>query len=47
MNLDIIYLFIYAKLKQSAVITVYETQANLADHEKIQGTEGALSSPHT
>ncbi|KAJ7202885.1 DUF1000-domain-containing protein [Mycena pura] len=31
--------------KSSAVITVYETQANLADHEKIQGTDGGLSSP--
>jgi len=26
------------------VITVYESQANLADHEKIQGTEGGLQS---
>ncbi|KAJ7465190.1 DUF1000-domain-containing protein [Mycena latifolia] len=31
--------------KSSAVVTVYETQANLADHEKIQGTDGGLSSP--
>jgi hypothetical protein len=23
-------------------ITVYETQANLADHEKVQGTDGGL-----
>ncbi|KAF8208406.1 PITH domain-containing protein [Mycena galopus ATCC 62051] len=35
----------YTELKQSVPITVYETQANLADHEKIQGTDGGLSSP--
>ncbi|KDR79054.1 hypothetical protein GALMADRAFT_244808 [Galerina marginata CBS 339.88] len=27
------------------VITVYETQANLADHEKIQGMDGTWSAP--
>jgi len=31
--------------KSDPVITVYEAQANLADHEKIQGTEGNLSYP--
>jgi hypothetical protein len=31
--------------KQDPVITVYESQANLADHEKIQGTEGNVSMP--
>jgi len=31
--------------KQKPVITVYETQANLADHEKIQGLDGTFSSP--
>ncbi|KAF8802423.1 DUF1000-domain-containing protein [Phlegmacium glaucopus] len=31
--------------KQKPVITVYETQANLADHEKIQGLDGMFSSP--
>jgi len=31
--------------KHSPVITVYETQANLADHEKIQGLDGKFSSP--
>ncbi|EJD06680.1 DUF1000-domain-containing protein [Fomitiporia mediterranea MF3/22] len=29
--------------KRDAVITVYESQANLADHEKIQGTDGGVS----
>ena len=31
--------------KQEPVIAVYESQANLADHEKIQGTEGNFSLP--
>ena len=31
--------------KQDPVITVYEAQANLADHEKIQGMEGNFSMP--
>jgi hypothetical protein len=31
--------------KQDPVVTVYESQANLADHEKIQGTEGNFSKP--
>ena len=31
--------------KHQPVITVYETQANLADHEKIQGLDGMFSSP--
>ncbi|KAJ7920737.1 DUF1000-domain-containing protein [Mycena leptocephala] len=35
----------WTERKSSAVVTVYETQANLADHEKIQGTDGGLSSP--
>ncbi|KAF7299400.1 PITH domain-containing protein [Mycena indigotica] len=35
----------WTERKNSAVITVYETQANLADHEKIQGTDGATSNP--
>jgi hypothetical protein len=29
--------------KREPVITVYETQANLADHEKIQGTDSGMS----
>ena len=33
--------------KTEPVITVYETQANLADHEKIPGTEGNLSASGT
>ncbi|KAJ6511895.1 galactose-binding domain-like protein [Mycena vitilis] len=36
----------WTERKNSAPVTVYETQANLADHEKIQGTDGGLSSPH-
>jgi len=31
--------------KHKPMITVYETQANLADHEKIQGLDGTFSSP--
>jgi hypothetical protein len=31
--------------KQDPVITVYEAQANLADHEKIQGMEGNFAMP--
>jgi len=31
--------------KHNPVITVYETQANLADHEKIQGLDSTFSSP--
>ncbi|KAJ7644418.1 galactose-binding domain-like protein [Roridomyces roridus] len=35
----------WTERKTSAVVTVYEAQANLADHEKIQGTDGAFSTP--
>ncbi|KAF8501470.1 DUF1000-domain-containing protein [Russula emetica] len=35
----------WSERKQDPVITVYESQANLADHEKIQGTEGNLNMP--
>jgi hypothetical protein len=35
----------WSERKQDPVITVYESQANLADHEKIQGTEGNFSMP--
>ncbi|KAJ7070163.1 galactose-binding domain-like protein [Mycena amicta] len=35
----------WTERKNSAPITVYEAQANLADHEKIQGTDGATSAP--
>jgi hypothetical protein len=31
--------------KQEPVVIVYESKANLADHEKIQGTEGNFSLP--
>ncbi|KAN0093112.1 Galactose-binding domain-like protein [Tylopilus felleus] len=37
----------WTQRKNNPVITVYEAQANLADHDKIQGTEGAFSTPHT
>lgn len=33
-----------AQRNENPVITVYEAQANLADHEKIQGMDGAHSS---
>jgi len=35
----------WSERKQEPVITVYESQPNLADHEKIQGTEGNFSMP--
>nr|GAT56071.1 predicted protein [Mycena chlorophos] len=35
----------WTERKDRPVITVYEAQANLADHEKIQGTDGATSQP--
>jgi hypothetical protein len=31
--------------KNKPIITIYETQANLADHEKIQGLDGRFSAP--
>lgn len=31
--------------KNKPIITIYETQANLADHEKIQGLDGTSSAP--
>ncbi|KAK7047999.1 PITH domain-containing protein [Favolaschia claudopus] len=39
------FLGTWTERKMSAPITVYEAQANLADHEKIQGTEMGSSSP--
>jgi hypothetical protein len=33
----------FSQRKSDPVITVYETQANLADHERIQGTDGNFS----
>ncbi|KAF9243562.1 galactose-binding domain-like protein [Melanogaster broomeanus] len=33
----------WTERKSNPVITVYEAQANLADHQKVQGTEGNLS----
>ncbi|KAF8311724.1 DUF1000-domain-containing protein [Clavulina sp. PMI_390] len=35
----------FTELKDQPVITVYEAQANPADHEKIQGMDGAMSRP--
>ncbi|KAE9403604.1 DUF1000-domain-containing protein [Gymnopus androsaceus JB14] len=35
----------WTERKSNPVITVYEAQANLADHQKIQGTEGNFSTP--
>ncbi|ETW82957.1 hypothetical protein HETIRDRAFT_416976 [Heterobasidion irregulare TC 32-1] len=37
----------WSERKTEPVITVYETQANLADHEKIPGTEGNFSASGT
>jgi hypothetical protein len=33
--------------KGTPAVTLYEAQANPADHEKIQGTEGAFNTPQT
>ncbi|RXW17834.1 hypothetical protein EST38_g8016 [Candolleomyces aberdarensis] len=38
------FLGTWSKRNENPVITVYETQANLADHPKIQGMDGAHSS---
>jgi len=35
----------WTERKENPVITVYEAQANLADHEKIQGTDSAWTAP--
>jgi len=35
----------WSERKNNPVITVYEAQANLADHEKIQGVDGTFSTP--
>jgi len=35
----------FSERKNVPVITVYESQANLADHERIQGMDGNLSTP--
>ncbi|EKM78576.1 hypothetical protein AGABI1DRAFT_114200 [Agaricus bisporus var. burnettii JB137-S8] len=37
----------WTERKNNPVITVYEAQANLADHTKIQGTEGNFYTPQT
>ncbi|KAF5392181.1 hypothetical protein D9757_001372 [Collybiopsis confluens] len=37
----------WTERKSNPVITVYEAQANLADHQKIQGTDGNLSTPQS
>jgi len=36
----------WSERKRDPVITVYESQANLADHEKIQGTDGGVGTMH-
>jgi len=37
----------WSERKSNPVITVYEAQANLADHEKIQGMDGTSSTPQS
>jgi len=37
----------WSERKDNPIITVYEAQANLADHEKIQGMDGAFSAPQS
>ncbi|KAF8149811.1 PITH domain-containing protein [Crassisporium funariophilum] len=39
------FLGTWTEHKRKPIITVYETQANLADHEKIQGMDGTFSAP--
>ncbi|CAA7268165.1 unnamed protein product [Cyclocybe aegerita] len=39
------FLGTWTETKHQPVITVYEAQANLADHEKIQGMEGKWAAP--
>ncbi|KAF8896495.1 galactose-binding domain-like protein [Infundibulicybe gibba] len=41
------FMGVWSERKTNPVITVYETQANLADHEKIQGMEGNFSTPQS
>jgi len=35
----------WSERKDKPVITVYEAQPNISDHEKIQGTDGSFSAP--
>jgi len=35
----------WSERKGNPIITVFEAQANLADHKKIQGTDGAFNTP--
>ncbi|KAF9223595.1 DUF1000-domain-containing protein [Gyrodon lividus] len=37
----------WTERKSNPVVTVYETQANLADHQKIRGMDGNFSTPQT
>ncbi|KAJ3572550.1 hypothetical protein NP233_g3002 [Leucocoprinus birnbaumii] len=37
----------WTERKNNPVITVYEAQANIADHPKIQGTDGNFSTPQS
>ncbi|KIK94222.1 hypothetical protein PAXRUDRAFT_26008 [Paxillus rubicundulus Ve08.2h10] len=37
----------WTERRSDPVITVYEAQANLADHQKIQGTDSNFTTPHT
>lgn len=37
----------WTKRKKHPIITVYEAQANIADHPKIQGLDGAFNTPQT
>ncbi|KAF8736592.1 hypothetical protein AX14_014326 [Amanita brunnescens Koide BX004] len=39
------FLGYWSERKDKPVITVYEAQPNISDHEKIQGTEGNFSAP--
>ncbi|KZV87195.1 DUF1000-domain-containing protein [Exidia glandulosa HHB12029] len=37
----------WTESKKEPIVAVFETQANLSDHEKIQGMDGAMQSPPT
>lgn len=37
----------WSENKKEPIIAIYESQAQLTDHEKIQGMDGSLQSPQT
>ncbi|KZV72665.1 DUF1000-domain-containing protein [Peniophora sp. CONT] len=41
------FLGVWSEKKNAPIVTVYEAQANPADHQKVRGTEGNFSTPGT